>query len=882
MSLTSTIAGRSLRQRPARTLFSVLGIALGIATVVGVFTLDHNTLLGLALPGTSDWRPALEVRPAEGVADPKGELEQTAGVAGVSSVFQNEAVVRRRTPLPDGTSARRVREGSSESDADLKTRARLFALDGDALERIEAVRLLEGRLLDPTAREREVLIGTGLAESLGLSVGDGVLLSRPRRPPAEQCVDGELKTPERQPGELAPELDFTVVGVLARENLGRRAQGVVLVIDSAWAKELYKGARLDPVYWVKQDPKVDIEKLRTSLGASFSYDLNKSVLVGAAADERAFRNGVRMAGLLALVLGLYVIFHTLSISLVERVREVATLDALGATRGQITRIFLSEALVIAGLAAVVGIAGGLGPAPGLLLFGVTTLGTGHRITLFDVPWPEVAALTAAGVGIALLGSVYPLLRARHTSSAQALRGEEHLGNAGVARGFHLFAALLLVGLLPGLYFVIVPVVGEAQGELVGAVLVGVGFLALLVVLPLVVPALFNRVSSAIARPLAALWTFSGRMAARSIRESRTRVPVSAAALALVAAAFVGLKGMTRSLRAEIEQWAQGAIVDKVYLGGLANVPMAELRAQFARYPGFVALENGGARSYVPFLLLGQRASEVAAFGPLKDDPALAARFASGTGVIVSKRLAKHLGYHVGDRVHVANASGSVQDLEVLAISDAYGYFPHPDERIYGVVPDEYVRRAFCIDVERVSECAVVLHPGTDPDVVKAAVRELYPDLRVLRYEPGRALLDAHLADIDRDFRLFDLILTLTALLAGLGVLNGQLLAALERAKELGVLKALGTSRRQIAGMVLCEALVIGLFGGLLGTALGAGLTPVIVRALEGLSGLELPHVGAGPWLVLCPLGSVVVAVLAALYPVLRMQRMDAVAAVRTG
>ena len=72
------------------------------------------------------------------------------------------------------------------------------------------------------------------------------------------------------------------------------------------------------------------------------------------------------------------------------------------------------------------------------------------------------------------------------------------------------------------------------------------------------------------------------------------------------------------------------------------------------------------------------------------------------------------------------------------------------------------------------------------------------------------------------------------------MLNGQLLAALERTKELGVLKAMGVTRSQVAGMVLCEALVIGVLGGLLGTALGAALAPVIVRALEALSGLDLP------------------------------------------
>ena len=117
------------------------------------------------------------------------------------------------------------------------------------------------------------------------------------------------------------------------------------------------------------------------------------------------------------------------------------------------------------------------------------------------------------------------------------------------------------------------------------------------------------------------------------------------------------------------------------------------------------------------------------------------------------------------------------------------------------------------------------------------------------------MLVSHLEDLARDFRLFDLILGLTALLAALGVLNGLLLSALERTKELGVLRALGASRRQIAGMVLAESAIVGILGGLLGTALGAVLTPVIVRALEALSGLDLPNVTAGWWLVWVPVGA---------------------------
>jgi putative ABC transport system permease protein len=864
MALVRTIAGQGLRQKPARALFSVLGIALGIAVVVGVFTLDHNTVLGLSMRGGAEWKPALEVRPSAGVVDPEAELQHTPGVAGFSTFFQNDALVRR---APDA--------GRGEGE-----RVRLVALDAGSLAGLDAVRVLEGRSLAPGAAAPEVLVGEALAEKLDLHAGDRLLLSRPPRAPRQSCVDGELRAVDdgaAAAADVPVERAFTVVGVLAREKLGRRSQGMVVVADAAAARELFRGVRVDPVYWVRQDPNVDLERLRSSLGASFSYELNKQVLVGAAADERAFRNGVRMAGLFALVLGLYVIFHTLSMSLVERVREVATLHALGTTRAQIARVFLAEALVLSLAAGALGLAGGLGLARALLLLGVTTLGTGHVIQSFDVPWPAAGALTGLGVGIALLGSVWPLLRARGTNTVAALRGDEALRGSGVARGFHLFAALLLTVLLPAIYFAIVPVVGEAQQQLVGAVLAAVGFLALLVVLPLLVPALLSRACEVLARPMQAWWTFSGRMAALGIRANPARIAVSSAAIALVAAAFTGLKGMTNSLEGEISAWADRALVHKVYLRGLPNVPFQELRAELARYPGFVAIENGSARSWVPFLLLGVRPRELYAHGPCAD-PELLRRFDRGDAVILSERLARHLGYRVGDKVHVGT-SGGVADLEVIAVSDAYGYFPHPDERLYGVVSDQFQRKAFCQDVDTLSECAVVLRDGADPEVVRAAVHALRPDAQV-GFETGAWLKDEHLRDLRRDFRLFDLILGLTALLAGLGVLNGQLLAGLERAKELGVLKALGTTRRQVAGMVLCEALVIGGFGGVLGTALGAALTPVIVRSLEALSGLDLPDVGPAQWLWIVPLGSAALACVAAQYPIARMNRTDAVAAVR--
>ncbi|MEL6716625.1 MAG: ABC transporter permease, partial [Planctomycetota bacterium] len=108
-----------------------------------------------------------------------------------------------------------------------------------------------------------------------------------------------------------------------------------------------------------------------------------------------------------------------------------------------------------------------------------------------------------------------------------------------------------------------------------------------------------------------------------------------------------------------------------------------------------------------------------------------------------------------------------------------------------------------------------------------------------------------------------------------------LLATLERTRELGVLKALGASRRQIGGAMLLEALVVGIVGGGLGIALGLGAAPLVVGALESLVGLDLEPRTAGAWVPITFAGAVALALLSALHPIRRAHTVDAVRAVRT-
>jgi putative ABC transport system permease protein len=867
MALAADLARRSLTRHPARTLFSVLGIALGIATVVAIFTLDHNTLLGRARSADPDWQAEIEVSPSAAVERPRAELEELPGVARIVAAFQTEATLQAGEAQSGGPQERVV----------------LIALEADEARALDAYHILEGRDLGSEGEGplREVLLGETLARRLALEPGDSVVLGMPSSAPQRDCVEGEWRPVAGGVEQPVRSERFEVVGVLARERLGRRAGGELVAVPFQAGSALFEGAHVETRYWLGRDPKVNLERLQATLGRAWSYELDSSVIIGQAADERAFRNGARFAGVLALVLGLYVIFHTLSVSLVERAREVGVLHALGASRAQIGGLFLAEAACIAVLGGIAGIAGGLVLARFLLLRGISTVGKDHPIHVFDVPWSTVLPLAAAGIAIALLGSIYPLARARGSDAVAALRGEELARPRGASLGFRLLASVLLALALPALYFFAVPLLGEAQRELVGIALLGVGVVGAFVAVPLLAPAVVAWSCVAVARPFARWWPLAGRLATRAMARGPARVAGGAAGLALVTAGFVGLRGMTASLEAEIRAWGREAYFDKTYVRNVPRSELASLVLPVLSIPGVLGLEPDEARTYVPFLLVGLREDLLGGYGPIASEPTLAERLRAEPSVILSTRLANHRGDRVGDRVPVRTPRGQVVELPVLAISDAYGYFPRPDERLYAVMSERWMEELFCAPTKSVASFSVRLAPDADRGEVEAGLRALFPQASI-QVEDGPWIFRWHTSDVRRDFVLFDVLIVLTAALAGLGILNGQLLSALQRTKELGILKALGASRRQIAGLVLLESGAVGALGGAVGALVGAALVPIAVTALRALSGLDLPIVGVGRWVAMGAAGALGLALVAGLYPIWRMQRAGVLEAVRMG
>lgn len=878
MGFASTVIYGSLRRRPGRTLFSVFGVALGIAIVIAIYTVDYNTVLSIGQQRTGkqqDWAADLEVQPVDSLGDPNEALAGIEGVQRTTAVFKSSVEV-----YGQGT--------AGASDETARQKVTVISLEAERAPSMGLYVLERGQSM--RTGERDVLIGRSIAEKLGLDVGDTMMIAKPRRAPRKDCIDGELVAVKTR-GAATVGDPFVVSGILSYMDLGRTSGGAICIIDFVSGSELFKEQFVRPSYWVERDPDVDLESLRAGLGQSFSYNVREGSVVGQQSDERAFRNGVRLAGLMALALGLFVIFHTLSMSLVERVREVGVLSALGATRPQILRVFFGEAIVISVLAGIVGLSGGLLLAWQMLEHSISSLGITDVVRgRFEVPWAESLGLSGLGMGIALLGSVFPMLRAKDSETVRALRGEDLEVRGQTHRGFHFFLAVLLFAVLPVVFFTLVPLVGEGGKELLSVVFLGIAVMSLLICTPLVVPGFMTILAKLISIPLVRLSPFSGLLAARSIGRNPTRIAASVAAIALVTAAFVGLRGLTSSLYYETKDWASESVEKKIWISGLLDTewrPIAEaLRQEF----DVLGVEPNATRIQAPFRIVGIPLEEAGNYGPLADDKLLMSDFAGMNGILVTSRVASQRGLKVNDVVPIATPSQGVKSFRVLAITDAYGYFADPHERAYGVIADKHMASLFCLDTDTATGLAVRLKSSDDLDktmvgiakVTRAFFGESSPQASALDFSSGSDIRRHELHDITRDFIVFDLVIFLTLLIAGTGVLNGQLLSAMERVKELGVLRALGASGKQIRNSVLLESVVIGAAGSVIGVLIGFGLVFILVDALKILSGLDLPRPGIEFTYLLAAIGSFLVTIVAGLYPIWRMNRMDPVKAVRTG
>ncbi|MDA0933827.1 MAG: FtsX-like permease family protein [Planctomycetota bacterium] len=849
-SLVSFLVRRSWRTHRLRTALAVLGIALGVGVVLAIHITDHNTIqtrLRAAGGGVADF----EVLPRDRSVDPEAAREGLLArpdVAGIALLRRGEIEVSG----PAGEPVRGMLVGLGP-----------FPADGFGFWS-----LVEG--MAPVGLE-QVVLGAEWAASAGIAVGDRVELTVPTSPLRARCVDGKRVAADAGDARPGP-IPVTVVGLAGNEGLGEQAAGQVVFAAHDVARALLP--RDLTLLQLKRQPGADLDRLRQALLSEFVVRDERSALLGESADERAFRNGVKLVGGLALMLGMFVVFQTLSQALVERLRQIGILRCLGVTPGGVARIFLVDALLLSIAGVVAGLGVGLLIAAVLQRAQISTLGMFKAWELVEFPWRPAIYTGVLGVGFTMAGAVFPLWRARKIAPLRVLHARGLDAGADVLRGVNVFLFLLLVVVLPVGYLGMTTLLAESERETREVLLQLAGLLLGFGVVLLVVPGVIRTAGHAVLWPLRGVAPLAVHLVGKSLQRHSGRFAASVCGLSLCLTAWIALESLTTSLHGEARAFAGRALENRLFI----RVPPTDVRGleRFRSIPGVESVETTIGPVFAPVQVSAVDPAWLSGpDGAFAGRPELARRFGEVRSLVVSPRLARISDLDAGSALTLMTDGGPVA-YTVLAVSDRVGFFP--DDPAFALAHPRFVEQDFCVAADRFERLTLHLVPGTRPADVLGAVRRAEPGLRFAK--SGAGILDYLLRDVTRDFRLFQILLGLVLLLGGVGVLNAMTIAALGRAREIGVLRALGASRRQLRGMFVVEGAVVGTLASATAWLLGIPLGQIVVRGMNRVAGLDAPFLV--PWhaVALIPVMGLGIGLGAALVPGIRAARVEAAEAVR--
>jgi putative ABC transport system permease protein len=593
---------------------------------------------------------------------------------------------------------------------------------------------------------------------------------------------------------------------------------------------------------------------------------------------------LNLSSLGAIVVGLFLVYNALAVTVAERRHDIGVFRSLGATRGQIARLFTIEAMLLGALGSLAGIPLGVGLAElAIRLFGqelasaFLNAGESFRPKLSA----ETAALAvAAGVATALLAALIPALQAAADEPADAVRRAPS-GTARGVRWAHRLTciALVIAGVLTVLWRRHLP---SRTGSMVGLTLILTGlFLAM--------PIFTGLLARLLHPPSRWLFGVEARLAADNLIRSPGRTGVVIGALAAGVALMFQTAGVGKSSQVPITGWLEQVIRADAYVfrGNLvsANSSMTPMdpatRDDLRAIPGvervaglkFLHAEYGG----TVIMMLAMDARDYHAGvrarlpGGLRGLDALE-RLPDGNYTLVSDNFAAKWNVKVGDTIRVRGPRGDVP-LEVVGIGRDYTW----SMGTLFIDRSKYVE-LFGEDV--VDQYQLFFEPGADFDATFEAVRR-HTEQRALLVQ-DRESVHLYLGGLlDRIFLIAYLQQIIIAVVATLGVVMALLISVLQRRRELGLLRAVGATQPQVLKSVLAEGALMGLLGTALGLLMGLPMEWYLLRlVLEEETGFVFDLLL--PWREAIGIGliAVLASTLAGLIPALHAARLripDAIA-----
>ena len=838
---------RNLRRHRLLALLNILSVALGIAVYLAIQIANHSA--------SQSFAAGIDLVAGKTHLEIRGDVDETLWptVAQQSGIRAVTGLVEGTVTLPDFPG-----EYLRVLGVDLFTGEPFRTFGIGAAGKNPP---LESWMGEPGA----IAVTTAFAGRCGWKTGDTF----------RALVNSETKT-------------LHIAALIESGDSPAAAQPRFAVMDIGWAQEFFgKQGHLTSLQILLDDPRraaAIAENLRTVLPPTLAAEPPRQRSAQIQNMLSAFQLNLTALSMVSLLVGVFLIYNTISASVARRRTEIGILRAIGATRWEVRALFLGEAAILGALGIATGAVGGVALARVLTGAVAKTISSLYVLLSIDRSWLSPAQFFTAvvfGFGAVLVGAWLPASEAARINPVAALSLGAHAEQA-VARaprwGGLGFAFLAIAALAAWLALR----TGPPAWSFAAAFFVLTGF-------ALFAPAVTKCCGDAASRAVAfgILW----RLAADNLRRSIHRNAVTVAALAAAIAMMVGLMVMIHSFRQSVNAWINRGIVADFFIAPASNetiglaafVPPAALdwlRARpevggvdtFRETSVQVSVRNDGpSRPALLAVVQGEYRQNLTFTGG--DDVRKMARVFSEHCVAVTEPFARKFSIRDGDRITLSTPRGPTE----FEVAGTYSDFTRDQGVILMARPNF---DALWSD-PGVNSLAVYLGPNQAGEPLADAFRARFSSEGEFAIYSNRSLRQRILVIFDQTFAVTYILRTVAILVAIAGIFLSVTTLVAEREREIGALRAIGASRGQVQALLMLESAMLGLIATALGLAAGTvlamTLTWVVNPAFFGWTiALQFPW----PSLAATPLWILPAALLAAWYPAARANRTPIATAVR--
>jgi putative ABC transport system permease protein len=849
----TAFALRGLLGRKLRTVLTAIAIVLGVATVSGTYVLTdsiNNAFHSIFYSTRAG---------SDAVVSGKSPFDVSGGT-GTSAPSFDESLLQKVRALPE------VAEAQGQVNGD----AHLIGKNGKA-------------------------IVYGGAPNLGFSIADGASRFNPLQlvsgswPKANEVViDKSTASKEHfKIGQIVgvqsqgPVKRLRMSGTVKFGSVSTIGGATLAGFDLPTAQQLFdKPGKLDEIA-VAAAQGVSDQKLISSIQSILPPETQvRTAQAQAHEDAKGTDSFISFLqkfllgfGGVALFVGSFVIANSLSITIAQRTREFATLRTLGASRPQILRSVMLEALVMGVLASIVGLFAGLALAKGLFsLFNAVGFTLPNNGLTLETRTIVVALIV--GIVVTLLASLRPALRATRVPPIAAVREGATLPESRWAR-FRLPAAIVVTalgfaGLVAGLF---VPNLSTGQILLLmlgGALLVFIG-IALLSV------RLIGPLAWTLGWPASKFGGAPGTLARDNARRNPQRTASTASALmiglALVTLVSLLAAGIVASFRGAVNNIWRNADYAITAQNNFDPIPIAASDA-VKKTPGVIEVSDVRAGEALAF---GKKIAITAVNPPAANvfnldwthgSAAVMANLGTD-GVFIDKDYAKSHHLEIGSPVPLTFADGSQELLNVKGIFDP----PTGGSPFGRVTMSTSVFDKHTTNPENVFSFVVM--KGGQTAANQAALDKTLQDFPNAKAATRQKFIDNQISGLSSILNILYVLLALSVVVSLFGIVNTLVLTVFERTREIGMLRAIGMTRRQVRRMIRHESVITALIGAAIGIALGVVLAALLIARVDFII-LSIP-VGQ---LIIFALAAILVGIIAAIFPARRASRLNVLQALQ--